>query len=145
MTTRTLSSLRACVAREGRQAACGAAPESAPGPDDDHSCTSNQCVPASAATTSGWVCAALTTWWSTSQQISTSSSERLSGMLPDDLERELRLAHGHVLELEGGSELHQGWASRGRSCSSSACILRVAPPGSFEADEPASLAVGVDE
>ena len=34
----------------------------APGPDVAHSCTSYQCVSASAATTCGSVCAALNTW-----------------------------------------------------------------------------------
>ena len=55
-------------------------PASAPGPVVAHSFTSNQWVPSSASTTSGCVCAALTTWCSMSQQISTSSSEIVPGI-----------------------------------------------------------------
>src|SRR6185503_1927501 len=71
-----------CAGLDG-YAACGAAPlelESAPGPVVAHSFTSNQWVPSSAATTSGCVWAALTTWCSMSQQISISSSESDPGI-----------------------------------------------------------------
>ena len=129
------------------QAACGAAPlaESAPGPVVAHSFTSNQCVPSSAATTSGCVWAALTTWWSASQQISTSSSDSPPGSFPTISNGQLGLAHGHVLELEIGRQLHQRRPVGAGPVAHRAASFAPAPPGSFEADEPAALVVGVDE
>src|SRR5581483_1887508 len=66
--------------RRGPRSACGAPSQAAfedeaPGPVVAHSCTSNQCVPASAAATSASVCCALNTWCSRSQQISTCPSD----------------------------------------------------------------------